>query len=249
GLINNRAQLCRARSRHPAGKLLQVESFPGYLAQLCFQNLCTRSFVRKIDAELEVKSALPDQRLVEAIQSIGGCHEDKPADRTIMIDCAHQTHGDVVELPASATGITHGVLPSRPERINLIDEEENRPSGNCLRKLGADVFCGCSNPAGEQLWSRDVFEIKAEFARSRSSQKGFGGSWCPVHLNAVSYEAVSFVFSRVQLAFHHLADLPLRIVQAADVGKPLGRDGANHGVLLYLWPRRVSGCGNGSDWV
>ena len=80
-------------------------------------------------------------------------------------------------------------------------------------------------------------KFKPEFACSRSCQEGLAGSARPVQQNPVSYQAVAFVFSRFQMALHHLADLLLRIFHAANVGKPLGWHIANHLLPLYLRPR------------
>src|SRR5262249_37714808 len=152
------AQLGRACSRHPARKLPQVKSLPGYLAQLRFQNLDSRVFVGKIDAELKVESAFPNQRFIETIQAVGRRHQDKSSDCVIVVNGAHQSHGDDVELPARATWIADCVLPSSPERIDLVDEKQNWFSARCLCKHPLDVLCGCPNPAVEQCGGRNVFE-------------------------------------------------------------------------------------------
>src|SRR6266536_5962408 len=138
--------------------------------------------------------------------------------------------------PAPPGSLMASCRPAPSESISSI-KKENRFSSSRLREHPLDVFASGPNPAVEQFRSGDVFEVEFEFAGGRSSQKGLAGSTRAVQQNSVSQQAVAFVFSRFQMPLHHLADLLLRVIHSADVGKPLGRHIANYLKLLYLRPR------------
>ena len=59
-LVYQGAQFRRTGSRRLACEFLQVEPFPRFLAELCFQNLHSRGFIRKIDPHSYVKSPFPN---------------------------------------------------------------------------------------------------------------------------------------------------------------------------------------------
>ena len=82
------------------------------------------------------------------------------------------------------------------------------------------------------------------------SQEGLAGSTRAIEENAISYEAVAFVFPRLQMALHQLVDLLLRVVHTAEVRKTLGRHIANYLLPLYLRARCWFAHDNGScSWL
>ena len=131
------AQIPASRSRFH-GFLLSCAS--RILSRVASSGRSTRTLMSNLPSRISASSR-PSSRLVAAINT-------NPLIARYWSIALIRRHGDVVELTSRATWVADGVLPSGPERIDLIDEEDNRTSGSCLRKHGADVFCRLLQSSG-----------------------------------------------------------------------------------------------------
>src|SRR5271157_2347695 len=139
----------------------------------------------------------------------------------VLVDRAHQGHGDVIELTSRPPGIADGVLPATSQRVDLVDEEEDGLAACCLRKHPLDILASRANPAGQQLWSGYVFEVQPELTSGRSCQECFPCPTRSVQKDSISHQPVAFVLFRIQMSLHHLANLFLRLFHAAEIAEPL----------------------------
>ena len=145
-----------------------------------------------------------------------------------MVDRAHQGHGDVIELTSRPARVADGVLPATSKRVDLIDKEKDGLAGCSLSEYSLYVLASCSDPAGQQFRSGYIFEVQPELACGRSRQEGFSGSTRAVQEDSISHQPVTFVFFRIQMSLHDLADLFLCLFHAADIGETLRWHIANH---------------------
>jgi hypothetical protein len=128
--------------------------------------------------------------------------------------------------PATAW-IADRVLASRSERINLINEAENRFTGSRLRENTVDVFCSRSHAAVQEFRRGHVLEIQAEFASRGARQKCLSGSPWTVKKYSVPRRVVAPAFFRPQVCLHYLADLFFGFLYSADIGEALDGHIAN----------------------
>ena len=138
-----------------------------------------------------------------------------------MVDRAHQGHGDVIELTSRPARVADGVLSTASKRVDLIDKEKHRLAGCCLSEYSLYVLASRSDPAGKQFWSGYVFKVQPELASGRSCEEGFSGAARAVQEDSISHQPVTFVFFRIQMPLHDLADLFLCLFHAAEIGEPL----------------------------
>src|SRR5208283_1739453 len=205
-------------------------------AELCVQNLHPGGLVRKIDTNSYVKPSFPDQRVIQTIQSVRRGHQHKSTDRVVMVNRAHQRHGDVVELTPRTACVADRILTASSKRVDFIDEEKDRLAACCLSEHSLDVFSSRANPAVQQFRSGYVFEVQPELASGRSRQKRLPGSTWTVQKDPVSNQPIAFVFSRIQMSLNYLADLFLCLFHAADICVSIRWHIANHLDRPQCWP-------------
>jgi hypothetical protein len=76
-LVDQGTELRGASSRRPVCEVPQGETLPGLTVKLGFQNSYACSFVRKIEANLDVKSTFSDQSFIESVKAVSRGHQHK----------------------------------------------------------------------------------------------------------------------------------------------------------------------------
>src|SRR5260370_19448958 len=118
-------------------------------------------------------------------------NKNKPARFAVLVESAHQRHGDVVEFPPGAARIPHSILPSCTKRVDLVDEKKGRLARCRVCEGGVNILAGRPDPAIQQLWRGNVDEVKTKFSRRSSCQKCFTCASQAIKKNSISRQTIT----------------------------------------------------------
>jgi hypothetical protein len=178
--------------------------------------LTTRD-VRPIDHDLPVEAPRSQQRGIEHLGPVRGCHHD---DALAGVEAVHLCEQLVERLLALFVGPGGRGHPRLPERVELVDEHDAGSSQLGLSEEVAHARGAHADEHLDELGAGHAEERHARFTGDGAGEQRLAGAWRPEQQHALGkWSAEIRVLLRVLQEVDHLPQLFRRLVDARDVSE------------------------------
>ena len=215
-----------------AGELFEVHvGRKRHVARVHLQDLHAALLVRRVDHDLPVESAGPQQRRIEHVGPIGGRQHDHPF---VAGESVHLGQDLIERLLALVVAADRPRAAARPaDRVDLVDEDDRRRHFPRFGKEFADAAGADADDHLDELGGAGAEERHFRLAGGGACEQGLSGPWRSGEQDTFrSPRTQPAIFLRVLQEVDDLIDLGLHLVDPGDIIKR-DPDGLRIDTLLF----------------
>ena len=214
-LVADVREIGAGQARRLAGDLLEVDVVGERLAAAVdAENRDPSSQVGRLDEDLPVEAAGPEQRRIEILEPVRRGHHDHLVARPEAVELDEQLVQRLILLAVERVAAARAA-----DGVELVDEDDR---GRVLARLLEELADAGGAEAGEHLDERRGalrVEARAGLVRDRLGGERLAGAGRAVEQDALRHaRAEALEALRVAQEVDHLLELVLRLVEPGDLG-------------------------------